>query len=148
MIFIIYWSISILIDQHFVNFFVSRHMGTLIMEQRKRIHPHKFTLWVAIASIVMMFAGFTSAYIVKRNQANWFTFEIPIILWYSTAVIIASSFTLWLAEKKFKRREMAVYRQLLTVTFLLGILFGQIFSRRFADLKRKIIYADYLLLKQ
>lgn len=98
-------------------------MGTLIMEQRKRIHPHKFTLWVAIASIVMMFAGFTSAYIVKRNQANWFTFEIPIILWYSTGVIIASSFTLWLAEKKFKKREMAVYRQLLTVTFLLGILF-------------------------
>lgn len=93
------------------------------MEQRRRIHPHKFTLWVAIASIVMMFAGFTSAYIVKRNQANWFSFQIPMILWYSTAVILISSITIWLAEKKFKNREMAEYRKLLTITFLLGILF-------------------------
>ena len=98
-------------------------METLIMEQRRRIHPHKFTLWVAIASIVMMFAGFTSAYIVKRNQANWFSFQIPMILWYSTAVILISSITIWLAEKKFKNREMAEYRKLLTITFLLGILF-------------------------
>jgi cytochrome c oxidase subunit III len=93
------------------------------MEQRKRIHPHKFTLWVAIASILMMFAGFTSAYIVKRNQANWFSFELPKVLWYSTAVIIASSITVWLAEKRFKQREMQAYRGLITATFLLGLLF-------------------------
>ncbi|NBT16919.1 MAG: heme-copper oxidase subunit III, partial [Chitinophagia bacterium] len=41
----------------------------MMNEQRKKIHPHKFTLWVAIGSILMMFAGLTSAYIVKRNQA-------------------------------------------------------------------------------
>ena len=93
------------------------------MEQRKKIHPHKFTMWVAIASILMMFAGFTSAYIVKRNQANWFTFEIPRVFWYSTAVIIASSITIWMAEKKFKNREVLAYRKLLVVSFLLGILF-------------------------
>jgi cytochrome c oxidase subunit III len=93
------------------------------MEQRKKIHPHKFTLWVAIASILMMFAGLTSAYIVKRNQANWFTFEIPTMLWYSTVVIILSSITMWQAEKKFKMREMASYRNLLTATFILGIVF-------------------------
>ena len=46
-------------------------MNTVVMEQRKRIHPHKFTLWMGIGSIVMMFAGLTSAYIVKRNQVNW-----------------------------------------------------------------------------
>jgi cytochrome c oxidase subunit 3 len=98
-------------------------MRILAMEQRKRIHPHKFTLWVAIASILMMFAGFTSAYIVKRNQANWFSFELPIVLWYSTGVIILSSLTLWLAERCFKKREMASYRNLLTTTFVLGVLF-------------------------
>jgi cytochrome c oxidase subunit 3 len=98
-------------------------MAGAAMEQRKRLHPHKFTLWVAIASIVMMFAGFTSAYIVKRNQANWFTFDIPLVLWYSTAVIVLSSITLWMAEKQFKLREMAAYRRLLTITFLLGLLF-------------------------
>lgn len=98
-------------------------MGTLAMQQRKRIHPHKFTLWVAIASILMMFAGLTSAYIVKRNQANWFSFDLPKVFWYSTAVILASSFTMLLAERKFKSREMSAYRGMITTTFLLGILF-------------------------
>jgi len=37
-------------------------------QQRKKLHPHKFILWVAIASIVMMFAGLTSAVIVKSNM--------------------------------------------------------------------------------
>ena len=98
-------------------------MAIMAMEQRKRIHPHKFTLWVAIGSMLMMFMGFTSAYIIKRNQANWFTFELPKVLWYSTAVIIISSVTMWLAEKKFKQREMQAYKGLITVTFLLGLLF-------------------------
>jgi cytochrome c oxidase subunit III len=71
----------------------------------------------------MMFAGLTSAYIVKRNQANWFTFELPQVLWYSTAAIVASSVTMWIAERKFKQREMQAYRTFITVTFLLGLLF-------------------------
>ena len=46
-------------------------MIAVMKEQKTRLHPHKFTLWIGLASIVMMFAGLTSAYIVKRNQANW-----------------------------------------------------------------------------
>jgi len=98
-------------------------MSTVAMEQRKKIHPHKFTLWVAIASILMMFAGLTSAYIVKKNQANFLSFDLPLAFWYSTAAIVASSVAIWMAEKKFKNREMAAYRKLITVTFILGILF-------------------------
>jgi cytochrome c oxidase subunit III len=98
-------------------------MNTVVMEQRKRIHPHKFTLWVGIASIIMMFAGLTSAYIVKRNQANWTTYELPVLFWYSTAVIVASSITLLMAHNAFGRREMGKYRNLVVVTLLLGVLF-------------------------
>jgi len=98
-------------------------MSTVVMEQRKKIHPHKFTLWVAIASISMMFAGVTSAYIVKKDQANWLSFNLPMAFWYSTAVIILSSVTIMLAQRRFKNREMAAYRRLITVTFFLGLLF-------------------------
>lgn len=98
-------------------------MSTVVIQQRKRIHPHKFTLWVGIASIIMMFAGLTSAYIVKRNQANWTTFKLPEMFWYSTAVIILSSLTLYLAQTAFKQREMAKYRSLVVATLFLGILF-------------------------
>jgi cytochrome c oxidase subunit III len=99
------------------------YMSTVVMEQRKKIHPHKFTLWVAIASISMMFAGLTSAYIVKESQANFLNFRLPLAFWYSTAAMIASSITIWMAQKKFRNREMASYRKLITGTFILGLLF-------------------------
>lgn len=98
-------------------------MSTVAIQQRNKIHPHKFTLWVGIGSIIMMFAGLTSAYIVKRNQANWVTFELPVAFWYSTAVIILSSLTLHMASKAFKERAMANYRKLMAVTLVLGVLF-------------------------
>lgn len=98
-------------------------MGTFLMEQRKRIHPHKFTLWVGVASIVMMFAGLTSAYIVKRSQANWVTFDLPAIFWFSTVIIITSSLTLFISNQAFRQREMTKYRGLVVSTLLLGILF-------------------------
>jgi cytochrome c oxidase subunit III len=98
-------------------------MSIVAMEQRKKIHPHKFTLWVGIGSLLMMFAGFTSAYIVKRNQANWQTFDLPQFFWYSTVAILLSSATIFLAEKAFKQRQMKKYRSLLSATVLLGVLF-------------------------
>jgi cytochrome c oxidase subunit 3 len=65
----------------------------------------------------------TSAYIVKRNQANWITFELPGIFWYSTVIIIISSLTLHLSQNAFKQRAMVKYRGLVASTLLLGIIF-------------------------
>ncbi|GEO09628.1 cytochrome c oxidase subunit 3 [Segetibacter aerophilus] len=99
-------------------------MATVSDQQRKRIHPHKFSLWVGMASILMMFAGFTSAYIVKRNDGNnWLEFTLPPVFWYSTVVILLSSLTIFLATKAFKDRNMARYRVLITITAALGVLF-------------------------
>ena len=98
-------------------------MSQVISEQKRKIHPHKFTLWVAIGSILMMFAGLTSAYIVKRSQASWLMIAIPVMFWYSTATILASSVTVQLALKALKKREMINYRRLLVVTAVLGVLF-------------------------
>lgn len=91
--------------------------------QRKRIHPHKFTLWVAMGSIIMMFAGLTSAYIVKSNQPKWIVFDLPVIFIYSTIVMLASSVTMQMALREFKQRKMGVYRKLIATTFGLGVLF-------------------------
>ncbi|HEY0730842.1 MAG TPA: cytochrome c oxidase subunit 3 [Chitinophagaceae bacterium] len=92
-------------------------------QQRQRIHPHKFTLWVAIASIVMMFAGLTSAYIVKSNLANWEEVRTPNAFWFSTIAILLSSATIQLAIRAFKQRAMQQYRLLLGLTLILGIVF-------------------------
>src|SRR3954452_2866073 len=99
-------------------------MMTTVSNQRGRIHPHKFTLWIAMGSIIMMFAGLTSAYIVRSNLANWLQFYLPSIFWYSTAVILLSSLFMHFSVKAFKAREMKRYRLLITITAFLGILFA------------------------
>ena len=98
-------------------------MDIVSNQQRKKIHPHKFTMRVAIGSIVMMFAGLTSAFIVKSNQTNWVPVEIPVVFWISTAVIIISSLTVQVALRSFKQREMNQYRMFIGITLLLGVAF-------------------------
>ncbi|MBE7172962.1 MAG: cytochrome c oxidase subunit 3 [Williamsia sp.] len=71
----------------------------------------------------MMFAGLTSAYIVKSNQPKWIMLDLPVIFSYSTAVIILSSITIQIALKEFKERKIALYRNMLALTFVLGVLF-------------------------
>jgi|SRR5437762_5890087 len=92
-------------------------------QQQKKIHPHKFTMWVAIGSILMMFAGLTSAFIVKSNQAGWQEVVMPKIFWISTTAILLSSVTVQMALRSFKQREMNHYRLLIGITLLLGIVF-------------------------
>jgi cytochrome c oxidase subunit III len=93
-------------------------------EQRKKIHPQKFALWVAMASIIMMFAGLTSAYIVRKAQGNWVFYTLPLTFWFSTIAIVASSVTMHLAVKDFKARRMVRYRSMITITFILGTMFA------------------------
>ncbi len=98
-------------------------MIAVMKQEKKTIHPLKFIMWAGCASIVMMFAGLSSAYIVKRNQANWLSFDIPVIFYYSTAVIILSSVTIMLSRKAFINREMKHYKRWLFLTTILGITF-------------------------
>lgn len=90
---------------------------------RNKIHPKKFALWVALASIMMMFAALTSAYIVRRAGGNWLEFPLPSLFFYNTITIVASSITLHLSYRAFQQGNAFLYRILLLVTLLLGFLF-------------------------
>ncbi len=98
-------------------------MNSVIDNKKNKIHPHKFTLWVGIGSILMMFAGLTSAYIIKRNMANWQSFTVPQAFWYSTAVVAISSLTMHRAVQFFKQREMKKYRLMMLASVILGCVF-------------------------
>jgi cytochrome c oxidase subunit 3 len=95
----------------------------IVSTQKNKIHPHKFTLWVAIASILMMFAGLTSAFIVKSNLVGWRDIQMPKIFWVSTVVIVVSSLLIQMALRAFRQREMKNYRLLMGLTVLAGIAF-------------------------
>ncbi len=93
-------------------------------KENKKIHPHKFALWIAMGSMSMMFAGLTSAYMVRESQGNWRYFTLPSLFTYSTFVIILSSITAHLAVKAFKKQEVSKFKKLIYATILLGLLFG------------------------
>jgi len=96
---------------------------TLRQNYSSRIHPQKFALWTAMASIMMMFGAFTSAYIVRQAAGNWLEFPLPNIFYLSTAIILISSITLHLSYRGFKAGKEKQYKVLLVLTFLLGISF-------------------------
>lgn len=102
----------------------SASIGGAAVKERKRIHPQKFMLWVAIGSMSMAFAGLTSGYVVRMAQGNWRYYTLPTMFWYSSAVIMLSSITMHLGLKAFKSREMPKFKMLITTTLILGLLFG------------------------
>ncbi len=103
-------------------------------EPVRRTNPQKFLLWIGIASLVMAFAGLTSAYLVKRAHTNWLEFSLPKVFWVSTLVILLSSFTMHLAVKAFKNKERGRYRMLISATALLGLLFCALQIAGFHDI--------------
>ena len=98
-------------------------MSTDVQIEKKKIHPYQFYLWGGLGSIVMMFAGLTSAYIVKKSQASWLEFELPNVFMISTVVILISSFTIQMAVKKQKEQNENQYRGFLSLTAILGVVF-------------------------
>lgn len=90
---------------------------------RSKIHPKKFALLVSCASLVMLFAALTSAYVVRKAAGNWLEFPLPSVFWFSTIILIISSFTLHFSYKSFLSGNAVVYRGLLLLSFLLGIFF-------------------------
>lgn len=91
--------------------------------RRSKIHPKKFALWVACASMLMLFAAFTSAYIVRQAAGNWLEFRLPDIFYINTIVILLSSAALHGSYLAFKRGKTQAYRVLLGITLILGLAF-------------------------
>lgn len=81
-------------------------------------------LWIGIVSIVMMFAGLTSAYIVRADNGNWLLFNLPDMFFISTAVIITSSITMFTALKMAKNNNNKGVVFALLATFILGLVFS------------------------
>ena len=91
--------------------------------KRNKIHPHKFALWMSLASITMMFVAFTSAYMVKQAAGNWLDFAIPSIFYISTVVLLLSSLTIHFGYKAYSAGNKKSYKILLLVSLILGVTF-------------------------
>ena len=95
--------------------------GTLKDKQER---AKKMMLWFGIISLVMSFAGLTSAFIVSSSREDWLVnFTLPSAFTYSTLIIVLSSVLLFLAKKTFKNSQSAITTSLLIGAFVLGIAF-------------------------
>lgn len=99
-------------------------------QQTLSMHPKKFALWLFIASVVMIFAAMTSAYIVRQSDGNWLVFDMPQILWYTSGIILLSSMTMQWAYAAAKKDNLSSLKLAMSLTALLGIAFliGQFLS--------------------
>ena len=92
--------------------------------QEKQKRAKKMMLWFGIISLVMSFAGLTSAFIVSSSREDWLAnFTLPSAFTYSTLIIISSSVMLFLAKQTLKKNQAAVTTSLLIGVFILGIAF-------------------------
>ncbi len=67
--------------------------------REKNARAKKMMLWFGIVSLIMGFAGWTSAYIVSSKRKDWLqTVELPKLFLFSTIVIVFSSLTFVLAR--------------------------------------------------
>lgn len=92
-------------------------------EEKKEIRKKvaKPLLWIAIVSMIMMFAGLTSAAYVRKEKGDWLKFDMPVLFYVSTALIIISSITMNWAVSSAKKDRQENIKTALLLTLLLGM---------------------------
>jgi len=93
-------------------------------EIKRQRRAKKMMLWFSLISLVMGFAGWTSAYIVSSRRKDWISeIDLPFFFWISTAVILISSITFYIARRRLQREDYKAAASLLGLTALLGLTF-------------------------
>ena len=114
----------------------------IVEEPKKQLamHPKKFAMWLFMASVMMLFASLTSAYIVREAEGNWLYFELSELFYYTTFIISISSITMQWAYFAAKKDAIYQVKLLISVTSVLGLAFlvGQFLA--WGELVRNSVY--------
>ena len=97
---------------------------------------YRIGAWLAITAIVMMFVSITSMLVVRKATANDYGHTaLPLIVYFNTAVLFASSITLERSRRAMRKLTnggfgVSSFTAPLYVTFALGLLFvaGQLLA--------------------
>lgn len=94
-------------------------------EDRVSIDKSKFIAWFLLIAVGMTFAGLLGAYlmIATNRAAEWQPFDLPVQIWISTAIILASSVTYSIAKRGVDANSFLAARRWLGVTTILGTAF-------------------------
>ena len=93
-------------------------------ERQARRNMKAVKEWFGIISLIMSFAGLTSAFIVSSSREDWLSdFVLPSSFVYSTLIIFLSSIFLYSAKQALKKDQITTTTSLLIGTLVLGIAF-------------------------
>lgn len=109
----------------------------LKVAKRKSAKP---MLWISMISMVMFFAGLSSAYIISQKREDWVSFDLPEAFYISTALIVLSSITLFFSQNLLKKDNLKTSFLLLIVTLILGVGFVWYQYVGFNELKAAGLY--------
>ena len=92
--------------------------------QKKSAKP---MLWIAMISMVMFFAGLTSAYVISMKRDDWVDFDLPQAFFVSTFLIVLSSGALFLSQFFLKKdkRQLSLFFVVATLALGLGFIWQQ-----------------------
>jgi len=105
-----------------------------------RVKMKKNLLYVGIFSIVMLFAGLTSAYYVNMGGAFWVVTPLPSGFYWSTLFIGLSSLSVFLALRMAKTNKLLAMRLFLLLSLILGVGFVLYQFKAYKQLQSKGVY--------
>ncbi|NRA93304.1 MAG: cytochrome c oxidase subunit 3 [Psychroserpens sp.] len=92
--------------------------------KEKNDRAKRMMLWFGIISLIMSFAGWTSAVLVSRTREDWLKdIEIPSAFLVSCLIIVLSSATFIIAKRALKKNNRGLTTSMLGLTFVLGVAF-------------------------
>ncbi|MBI4467820.1 MAG: cytochrome c oxidase subunit 3 [Acidobacteria bacterium] len=106
--------------------------GEIAREGSLSMNTAELGLWIFLSTVTMLFAGFTSAYLVREAGSDWRPIPVPPVLWLNSGLLLLSSFAIEMARARQRRMEAGRYNGWLAGTTLLGTAFlaGQLLAWR------------------
>jgi cytochrome c oxidase subunit 3 len=99
-------------------------MTIIAYDQIERRHETiRLGLWMFLATVTMLFAAFTSAYVVRRSGSDWHRLPLPPVLWLNTAILVASSAAVEAAARAGARRKAVWTNAAFAAAVALGVAF-------------------------
>ena len=81
-------------------------------------------MWMALAAIVMLFAAFTSALVVRKGGSrDWAPIALPPILYFNTLILLASSVALEISRRELAAGMVRRFKVSLDAAAILGVAF-------------------------
>ena len=109
--------------------------------KEKNDRAKKMMLWFGMVSLIMGFAGWTSAYIVSSAREDWISdLQLPQAFYISTAIIVLSSITYILAKKAIVEGHHNTGTKWLWATMALGVAFILFQFRGFSEMVEQGYY--------